>query len=366
MKSASVLLLTAGLVSAVAVPPNQLAERQPELKPLPHIASPVRRAEWYVRAPQAPAATTAPAQEEQPPADDSVPARGGVVGGNKDQNNQNQNQEQNKDQNNQNQEQNKDQNNNNQEQNKDQNNQNKDQNNQNNQNKDQNNQNKDQNNQNKDQNNQNKDQNNQNKDQNNQNNNNNGTLNQGSFLPIMQGLLGQMGLGGVVNLNVVQNLGLANQIALLSQVQQLNVLQGLNIIGRQQVVTVLGQGLALNGVNIVVIGKREEGEYSTAVEPAPSRQGLSAQAILKHEPCLIDAAENLAGDSSPPRSKVRIRALRGPFSETSPDELDASGATPQFMPMAVAGLRSVSSLGHHPKASQSGSTTPDWTDGGET
>lgn len=24
---------------------------------------------------------------------------------------------------------------------------------------------------------------------------------------------------------------------------------------------------------------------------APSRQGLSAQAILKHEPCLIDAAE---------------------------------------------------------------------------
>jgi len=126
----------------------------------------------------------------------------------------------------------------------------------------------------------------------------------------MQGLLGQMGLGGVVNLNVVQNLGLANQIALLSQVQQLNVLQGLNIIGRQQVVTVLGQGLALNGVNIgefpsqetpltflipcpppllrhnklereqevsreadfsnsglVVIGKREEGEYSTAVEP---------------------------------------------------------------------------------------------------
>ena len=286
MKSASVLLLTAGLVSAVAVPPNQLAERQPELKPLPHIASPVRRAEWYVRAPQAPAATTAPAQEEQPPADDSVPARGGVVGGNKDQNNQNQNQEQNKDQNNQNQEQNKDQNNNNQEQNKDQNNQN------------------------KDQNNQNKDQNNQNNNNQGQNNNNNGTLNQGSFLPIMQGLLGQMGLGGVVNLNVVQNLGLANQIALLSQVQQLNVLQGLNIIGRQQVVTVLGQGLALNGVNIgefpsqetpltflipcpppllrhnklereqevsreadfsnsglVVIGKREEGEYSTAVEP---------------------------------------------------------------------------------------------------
>ncbi|POR37313.1 Uncharacterized protein TPAR_02487, partial [Tolypocladium paradoxum] len=50
MKSVAVLLLTAGLVSAVAVP-VQLAERDStELQPLTVDATAVRRAEWYVRA----------------------------------------------------------------------------------------------------------------------------------------------------------------------------------------------------------------------------------------------------------------------------------------------------------------------------
>lgn len=261
MKSVSVLLFTAGLVSAVAVP-VQLAERA-ALQPLPDLEAREfaeddleKRGMEFVgltARQEAPPAEAKPA-EGQPAATTTVAAASTTAASAAPSETKAENQGQNgKNGENNN-------NNNNQDQNKDGNKDKNGQNNNNNQNQDQNkNGNKDQN---KGNNNNNKNGNkNGNKNNNNNNNNNDinkiiqqgiqqGNLLQGLFTPSITGIINSMGLGQNVNANVLNGLNFANQIVVLNQVQQLQTLMQLNIIQRQQVVTVISQGFSNNGVNI--------------------------------------------------------------------------------------------------------------------
>ncbi len=126
-------------------------------------------------------------------------------------------------------------------------------------NKDGQNQNKDGKNQNNNQN-QNKDGKNNNQNQNqNQNQNNqdlinqllqNGNLNQGVLNPWLVSNIGQLGLGQQINVGNLNSISLAQQIALVSQVQQLQTLQQLQLIQQPQIITVLNQGFVNQGATI--------------------------------------------------------------------------------------------------------------------
>ncbi|OAA81391.1 hypothetical protein LEL_00936 [Akanthomyces lecanii RCEF 1005] len=246
MKSFSVLLLTASLVSAAAVP-GAVVGRSAEVG---HVSAAVEVRDATVPTtsvfdpeddgedeeedlPVAP--ITARAEEAQDAAKNGTAPEAGKQPENKD------GQNQNKDGKNQN-------------QNKDGQNQNKDGQNQ---NKDGKNQNNNQN-QNKDGKNNNNNNQNQNQNQNNQDLINqllqNGNLNQGVLNPWLVSNIGQLGLGQQINVGNLNSISLAQQIALVSQVQQLQTLQQLQLIQQPQIITVLNQGFVNQGATIAIVG----------------------------------------------------------------------------------------------------------------
>lgn len=240
MKSVSLLLFTAGLVSAVAVP-VQLAERSDV-----QFAQDEKRSLADLSGRQAPAPAPAPSAAPAPPPPEATPAaateaaqasvtvtttavdaqqtqdqKNGTLGQNQGQN-QNKDQNQGKDQN-KNKDQGKDQNKNNQNKNNNKNKGNKN---------------------------------------NNKNNNqeiiialSNGNALQGLFTPQITTIINSMGLGKNVNAQVLQGLSFSNQVVVLNQLQQLQTLQQLNMVQGQQVITILNQGFSNNGVNV---GKSSE------------------------------------------------------------------------------------------------------------
>ncbi|OAA61343.1 hypothetical protein ISF_05422 [Cordyceps fumosorosea ARSEF 2679] len=225
MKSFSILLLTAGLVSAVAVPGASIADRSAEVG---HVSAAVEARDAPVSSlldeddeeEFAPLDARAEESQQSQNGTASESGRGGKKGeqgqkGGQGQENQNQGQE-NQGQENQNQQQN-----------------------------------------NQGQENQNQQQNNQNQQQNNQDLINqllqNGNLNQGILNPWLVSNIGQLGAGQTISIGGLNSISLAQQLALVSQVQQLQTLQQLQLISQPQIVTVLNQGFVNNGATLAIV-----------------------------------------------------------------------------------------------------------------
>ncbi|KAM3538035.1 hypothetical protein ARSEF1564_009041 [Beauveria bassiana] len=240
MKSFSVFLFTASLVSAAAVP-GAVVDRSTEVG---HVSTAVEVRDATVAASNLfvddaeddeedeegfPLASITARTDEAQPAKNGTAPEDGKQNEGKDGKKENQNQDQNKNQGedrNQNQgkdgkgrEQNNGQNNNNQDQN-----------------------NNDRN---------------QNQNQNNQDLINqllqNGNLKQGVLNPWLISNIGQLGVGQNINIGNLNSISLAQQLALVSQVQQLQILQQLQLINQPQIVTVLNQGFVQQGATIAIV-----------------------------------------------------------------------------------------------------------------
>ncbi|KPM36177.1 hypothetical protein AK830_g10385 [Neonectria ditissima] len=74
-----------------------------------------------------------------------------------------------------------------------------------------------------------------------------------SLAPQIEGLVAQMGMSGIIDLGNINSLGFVNQIVVLSQLQQVRTLQVFNLIGSNDVLVLLSNGvLASSGINVIV------------------------------------------------------------------------------------------------------------------